>query len=90
MVVFSGENYWMGLTDESVEGIWEWFDTHSKPTFTDWHPGEPSDSSHHEDCAHFYSRSDFDFGWNDSICDAKMEPLCEIRYASLLRMYVCI
>jgi subtilisin family serine protease/subtilisin-like proprotein convertase family protein/PKD repeat protein len=36
------EIYWMGMTDQEVEGTWHWIS--GEPiTYTNWHPGEPND-----------------------------------------------
>merc|ERR1711874_874091 len=37
------QDYWIGLTDASVEGEWIWADTGKPPKYTAWAEGEPND-----------------------------------------------
>ncbi|XP_048727620.2 perlucin-like isoform X2 [Ostrea edulis] len=66
--------FWIGLTDALVEGRWVWETTQTTPTYTNWGPGEPNDSEHHEDCVHMYPSS---FHWNDAPCNNKYSFICE-------------
>ena len=86
---FSDEVYWMGLTDEKIEGVWVYYDTQTKPNFTDWDWNQPNDLGHHEDCARFDNRLGADYKWNDDSCNALHEPICEIRYVFLHFYVVC-
>ncbi|XP_052762165.1 asialoglycoprotein receptor 1-like [Mya arenaria] len=67
--------WWIGLTDEDIEGVWKWFDTDTVASFTDWHPNEGATNG--EDCAIFYSV--YDFKWADTYCSHTYlyPPLCE-------------
>ena len=50
---------WIGLTDENVEGQWEWV-TGEPVNYTNWIDGEPNDAGNGED---YVER--FEYGWND-------------------------
>ena len=69
------QDYWMGLTDEMVEGVWRWLSSGAVASFTDWQHGEPNGLHGGEDCAHF--KSNRDNRWNDEPCTYKHYPLCE-------------
>uniref|UniRef100_A0A8C0C0N6 C-type lectin domain-containing protein n=1 Tax=Buteo japonicus TaxID=224669 RepID=A0A8C0C0N6_9AVES len=67
------ERFWIGLTDENVEGEWEWIDgTDYKTTFTFWKEGEPNNSGN-EDCAHVWISGK----WNDVYCTYECFYICE-------------
>ncbi|XP_053383515.1 C-type lectin domain family 10 member A-like [Mercenaria mercenaria] len=72
---FKSKHWWLGLTDELIEGTWKWFDNDQTANFTDWHPGQPDASP--EDCAiYVYS---WDFDWGDVKCLNNYYPICELR-----------
>ncbi|XP_045182625.1 C-type lectin domain family 10 member A-like [Mercenaria mercenaria] len=71
---FKSKNWWLGLTDEFIEGTWKWFDTDQTTNFTDWYPGQPDVNP--EDCAVYYPA--FDFAWGDLPCSSNNYPICEI------------
>ncbi|XP_060555133.1 C-type lectin domain family 17, member A-like [Ruditapes philippinarum] len=73
--MFKPYSWWMGLTDELIEGTWKWFDNGQTANFTDWHPGEPNGGSA-EECAVFYIG--FDFAWVDTPCLLNNYPICEL------------
>ncbi|KAL4224112.1 hypothetical protein ACF0H5_017566 [Mactra antiquata] len=69
--------WWIGLTDDDLEGYWVWHGTDVTPTFTDWHSGEPSSSGGNEDCADLLL-SGGKWAWNDENCNTHRHPaICE-------------
>ncbi|XP_045182115.2 perlucin-like protein [Mercenaria mercenaria] len=71
---FKANSWWMGLTDEEIEGVWKWFDTEEVTSITDWGTNQP-DNSGGEDCVIFYEG--FDYHWADVSCTQNYVPLCE-------------
>ncbi|KAL4218169.1 hypothetical protein ACF0H5_022905 [Mactra antiquata] len=69
------KTWWMGLTDEDIEGVFKWFDTDTVANFTDWNPGQPD--VYEEDCVSFWSG--FDFSWGDIPCNNQYTPICEME-----------
>ena len=67
----SSADYWMGLTDISLEGDWMYVDG-SRPTFPDWDPGEPSGDG---DCNTF--RVSESYRWNDIGCGYSRRYVCK-------------
>ncbi|XP_060590473.1 C-type lectin domain family 17, member A-like [Ruditapes philippinarum] len=72
---FKPNTWWLGMTDELIEGTWQWFDNDQIANFTDWHPGQPDAVP--EDCAVFYNS--FNFNWADISCISNYRPICEVR-----------
>ncbi|KAL4218171.1 hypothetical protein ACF0H5_022907 [Mactra antiquata] len=72
------KDWWVGLTDEDIEGVWKWYGTDTTAKFTDWNPGQPDPSE--EDCATFHAG--FDFRWADLPCTNHYTPICEMQAIS--------
>jgi hypothetical protein len=77
--------YWIGITDEITENVWQYYDSGKVATFYDWSPGEPDgtqafDGNAVADCAVFDPY--LNFQWRDEDCSPYQvsEPVCEIRY----------
>jgi hypothetical protein len=66
---------WIGLTDEVVEGDYQWV-TGEPVTYANWAPGEPNNSGN-EDYVHYWQR-DFGSGpmwsWNDEQTQGRGTP----------------
>ena len=76
--LFVGTYYWMGLTDDMVEGIWRWKSNGLQNTFSDWGSDQPNNGGGIEDCACFKMT---DSGrWHDYRCTHEFIPVCEKRY----------
>ncbi|KAI4896081.1 hypothetical protein NFI96_027211 [Prochilodus magdalenae] len=76
------KSWWIGLTDQAVEGRWKWVDGTSLGTGY-WLQGEPNNAkydSQGEDCAEMLSRvrsSATTSGWNDVPCSNVISWICE-------------
>jgi hypothetical protein len=68
----STEDWWIGFTDEQVEGSFGWTDLTS-PDFTAWNSGEPNNSNGVEHCAELVD----DTSWNDVVCRTMNYFSCE-------------
>ena len=44
-------NFWIGLTDLGSEGDWRLASSGLKPSYVNWHEGEPNNARGNEDCA---------------------------------------
>jgi surface protein len=67
-------NYWLGLTDEEVEGQWRWLN--GEPfSYSNWSSGEPNNFNN-EDYAHLIANS---YKWNDWPGTVKMKVILEFK-----------
>ncbi|XP_063420641.1 perlucin-like protein [Mytilus trossulus] len=73
----TGKNFWLGGKDE-VEGHWKWVTSGKNFTYTDWHPGEPNNLHHDEDCLHLFGSQGYQ--WNDFQCDVLQNYICEAGF----------
>ncbi|XP_046563548.1 C-type lectin 1-like [Haliotis rubra] len=71
--VWSNTNYWIGLSDETVEnGVFIWSDG-TRAGYTNWMPGEGGSST--EFCVEMVRSHDYK--WNDNPCWAPLRFICE-------------
>ncbi|KAM6469347.1 hepatic lectin-like isoform 1-T1 [Liasis olivaceus] len=69
-----GERYWIGLSDNNIEGHWRWVDnTDYRTSFKNWARGEPNDHGNDEDCAQIHEAGE----WNDVSCNTKSFYVCK-------------
>ncbi|XP_062577653.1 perlucin-like isoform X2 [Saccostrea cucullata] len=79
LMMHENKDFWIGGTDEFVEGHWIWIPTMEKVGFTDWSPGNPSDSSSNEDCMEIIvGHTAQSTHWNDDDCSKKANFICEV------------
>jgi hypothetical protein len=74
-------DYWIGMTDETVEGVWKWYSNNEDVEYFDWGPTEPQNVNN-EDCAVFGDT--LDYQWADVKCATDRKALCEISSVSVL------
>ena len=68
-------SFWIGGTDDAIEGIWTWHDTNKPLTYFDWSPGQPQNRTS-EDCLCLFGLHDF--RWDDAHCATEMfHFICE-------------
>lgn len=69
---------WIGLyRDPSDKSRWLWVDG-SRPTYTNWSPGEPNNAREDEECGQMYPQS-WGYKWNDGECYYYYPYICEIN-----------
>ena len=68
------DTFWVGGTDDVVEGAWLWYDTDTPITFFSWSPGQPQNGST-EDCLCLFGQHGF--LWDDALCADKYHFICE-------------
>ena len=77
--------FWLGLTDLQVEGVWRWNHTGKviDGGFMNWPNGVPT-PTHHEDCVHMSSYGTNDYVWNDLPCGVATLPGYAAGYSCLV------
>ncbi|KAA8588597.1 CD209 antigen [Etheostoma spectabile] len=72
----SGQNAWIGLTDDLEEGTWMWVDG-TPVTTTFWQSGQPNSFNGNQDCAETLQKSSGVGEWNDDGCFSDQGAICE-------------
>ena len=87
-------NFWIGLTDLGSEGDWRLASSGLKPSYENWHEGEPNNANGDEDCAwiRIGNYSDWNDTWSDINCKLSsftltthkynMHALCELSHST--------
>ncbi|XP_074125793.1 C-type lectin domain family 4 member E [Sminthopsis crassicaudata] len=71
--------FYIGLTDQVVDGQWEWVDgTPFNKSLSFWDIGEPNNIAGVEDCVTIRDSSNAYRNWNDMTCFFKMYRICEM------------
>ena len=70
-------NFWIGLSDVASEGDWRLASNGLKPSYLNWHKGEPN-NHRDEDCARMRTYSRQKDTWADAKCDS--ESLTYLNY----------
>ncbi|XP_007502951.1 C-type lectin domain family 4 member E [Monodelphis domestica] len=74
----SGKEFYIGLTDQVVDGQWQWVDdTPFNKALSFWDVGEPNNIAGVEDCVTIRDSSNANRNWNDMTCFFKMYRICE-------------
>jgi hypothetical protein len=68
-------NFWVGGTDDLIEGEWIWTDTDTGFDYTDWVHGQPDNSQTNEDCLVLWEAAHWH--WNDFTCKSDAYYICE-------------
>nr|XP_042130538.1 C-type lectin domain family 4 member D [Peromyscus maniculatus bairdii] len=73
--------YFLGLTDENSEGLWQWVDqTPFNSHMRFWHEGEPNNFME-EDCVVLINVQD-KWAWNDFPCHSRASRICKLPGAT--------
>ncbi|XP_063407175.1 perlucin-like protein [Mytilus trossulus] len=70
-----GGLFWLDGTDEFSEGQWEWASTNAAFDYSNWYPGEPTNSGGREDCV--LTGGGYKTFWNDAPCTDHFKYVCE-------------
>ena len=68
-------SFWVGGTDDAIEGVWTWQGTEKPLTYFNWYPGQPENNTSSEDCLCLFGHDNF--RWHDAVCGEKFHIICE-------------
>ncbi|VDI62581.1 Hypothetical predicted protein [Mytilus galloprovincialis] len=59
-----GHDYWLGGSDEVVEGLWQWSSIGKKITVSDWDPWQPDNFGNGQNCLRIWNQGNYhwDYG----------------------------
>ena len=72
-------DFWIGISDTSKEGNYQFVDGSPVKTAY-WAPKQPDNFGNKEDCIHYVLKKDV---WNDNVCGARKNFLCQIGGKSI-------
>ncbi|CAC5360534.1 MRC [Mytilus coruscus] len=74
-------DYWIGGTDEKIEGEWIWAESGKPLTYTNWVPGTPDlHLPREEHCLEIVKWKNHVGQWNDDYCIDPSYFICEMKY----------
>ncbi|KAM5336393.1 C-type lectin domain family 4 member E [Glossophaga mutica] len=77
--------YYIGLTDQAIDGQWKWVDgTPFMKSLSFWDVGEPNNLATLEDCVTIRDSSDPRRNWNDVPCFFNLFRICEMPGKNIL------
>ena len=73
------KDFWIGLSDLDVKGVFKWEESGNPVGFSHWAPGQPDNYQGIEDCVFVIN---IEGGWNpsmwaDQTCSLGKHPLCK-------------
>ncbi|XP_070264013.1 C-type lectin domain family 4 member E isoform X2 [Myotis yumanensis] len=80
-----GKEFYIGLTDQVVDGQWKWVDgTPFMESLSFWDAGEPNNLFTVEDCVTIRDSKNPQQNWNDMACFLNMFWICEMPDKNIL------
>lgn len=79
MIVSFSDDFWIGGTDEVLEGVWMWAPKGTKITYSNWNRGAPEDTHGNEDCLEIVKWDGLVGKWNDDNCSDESHFICEME-----------
>ncbi|XP_036156584.1 C-type lectin domain family 4 member E-like [Myotis myotis] len=80
-----GKEFYIGLTDQMVEGQWKWVDgTPFTESLSFWDAGEPNNLLTVEDCVSIRDSNNPRQNWNDRACFLNVFWICEMPDKNIL------